>query len=210
MNTTKPTLKPTLYYVHDPMCSWCWAFHKTWLEVQKTIESEIDIEYLVGGLAADSDEPMPLAMQNTIEGYWRVIQTKVPGTEFNFDFWKENQPRRSTYPSCRAVLAVKQIDPSKEQVMIHGIQKAYYLHAQNPSDISVLANVAESIHINRDEFLININSEHVEKELQRDIVHARSIGAQGFPSLILKRNKKINFINIDYNSAQYITNQLLS
>jgi len=200
--------EPTLYYVHDPMCSWCWAFHKTWLKVQQQIKGEINVEYIVGGLAPDSDDVMPLTMQKDIEGYWKTIQDKVPGTEFNFDFWKKSKPRRSTYPACRAVLAAKSIDSSNEQAMILGIQKAYYLHAKNPSDIDVLATIAQSNHIDRDVFLDVIQSKEVQNQLEKEIQFSRSIFTQGFPSLILFKDNKYKQIKIDYNSVESIINQL--
>jgi len=49
----------TLYYIHDPMCSWCWAFKSTWHKVLKELPSHINVYYLLGGLAPDSDLPMP-------------------------------------------------------------------------------------------------------------------------------------------------------
>ncbi|GAM76629.1 thioredoxin [Vibrio ishigakensis] len=52
-------------------------------------------------LAPDSDEPMPMEMRAAIESYWERISGLL-GTEFNHDFWRNNTPRRSTYPACRA------------------------------------------------------------------------------------------------------------
>ena len=66
------------------------------------------------------------------KGNWIKIQKNVPGTEFNYDFWTLNEPRRSTYLSCRAVIAAKKQHPDFEILMIERIQKAYYLNAQNP------------------------------------------------------------------------------
>ena len=85
-----------LYYVHDPMCSWCWGFRPTWTEIKANLPEAVEIKYLLGGLAPDSDEPMPESMQSDIAGYWKIIQQRIPGTQFNFDFWDKCEPRRST------------------------------------------------------------------------------------------------------------------
>lgn len=77
-----------LYYIHDPMCSWCWAFRPAWEKIVASLGSHIKIRYLLGGLAPDTDQPMPEAMQLKISSIWQTIQNHVPGTEFNFDFWK--------------------------------------------------------------------------------------------------------------------------
>ena len=67
---------------------------------------KLSIEYKVGGLAPDSDEPMPLDMQQFLQQTWHRIEQQL-GTKFNHDFWHTAQPRRSTYPACRAVLVAK-------------------------------------------------------------------------------------------------------
>ena len=93
----------------------------------------------MGGLAPDIDRPMHQDLQDTIRGIWRTIQRTVPGTEFNFGFWESGHPRRSTYPACRAVIAARH-QGNYEVAMIDGIQRAYYLHARNPSyDATLIA-----------------------------------------------------------------------
>ncbi len=93
---------------------------------------------ILGGLAPDTDQPMPLEMQTKLKGIWQKIQQVVPGTEFNFDFWEKCSPRRSTYQACRAVIAARNQDPANEEAMILAIQHAYYLEAKNPADLSTL------------------------------------------------------------------------
>ncbi len=187
--------KRTLYYVHDPMCSWCWAFVPTWEKIQSDLPNDIEVVYLLGGLAPDSDVPMPEQMKLTIAGYWKTIQERVPGTQFNYDFWTQCQPRRSTYPSCRAVIAAKaQAKDSGEakileKAMIKTIQEGYYLNARNPSDFDTLAGFAKEIGLDVERFKLALNSASTVEKLNEEMHMARSIGAQGFPSLILKSNK---------------------
>lgn len=202
------TTKNILYYVHDPMCSWCWGFQKSWQVVKDSIEGQIDIHYIVGGLAPDSSEPMPMHMQKAIAGYWKDIQNRIPGTEFNHDFWKKCTPRRSTYPSCRAVLAAKQLDSDKEQAMISAIQEAYYLQARNPSELNTLIYCAKKIGLDTAAFKQAMNSKQINKALNQDISMSRSMGAQGFPSLIMKNSNTFKPIFIDYNKPEVMINQI--
>jgi len=44
--------------------------------------------YLLGGLAPDSDQPMAEEMREYIQNTWQKIQQRIPGTEFNLNFWK--------------------------------------------------------------------------------------------------------------------------
>ena len=132
--------KLTLFYIHDPMCSWCWGYRPTWQLLKSKLPETIGVNYVLGGLAPDTDQPMPQELQHTIQGHWQRITAEL-GTEFNFEFWKKCKPRRSTYPACRAVIAAKNQD--SEMQMIEAIQRAYYLRAMNPSDVSTLTNIGE-------------------------------------------------------------------
>jgi len=70
---------------------------------------------------------MPESMQQGLQQTWKQIAEVIPGTEFNFAFWTDNAPRRSTWPSCRAVIAARRQSRDFERPMIKAIQRAYYL-----------------------------------------------------------------------------------
>jgi len=61
----------TLYYIHDPMCSWCWGFEKTWEQVKKALPDDINIQHILGGLAPDSSEIMSNEMREYIQKNWQ-------------------------------------------------------------------------------------------------------------------------------------------
>ncbi len=199
----------TLYYVHDPMCSWCWAFRPVWSEVQKALPDSMDVRYLLGGLAADSDVPMSAATQNMIRKHWQTIQKRVPGTEFNFRFWTDCQPRRSTYPACRAVIAARQQNPGLEDAMIQAIQQAYYLQARNPSDDDVLIDLASGLNLDVDRFRLDLAGPEIKAMLVREIQQSQRIGAQGFPGLILEKGGCYHPIPVDYNYADTIIRNIV-
>jgi len=197
-----------IYYVYDPMCSWCWAFNKTWGAVQASLPSNIEVPYVLGGLAPDNDAPMPADMQKSISMIWHDIEQRVPGTQFNHDFWTTCKPRRSTYPASRAVIAAKALDPRSEKDMLLAIQQAYYLNARNPSNADVLIECAVSIGLNEIAFTEALNSASVQQQLLADIKFARSIGANSFPSVVLEYAGRYQTLNYDYNDAQVLLSQL--
>ena len=54
-----PASTATLYHVHDPMCSWCWGYHRTWDELCTLLPGNLAVINVAGGLAPDTDEPLP-------------------------------------------------------------------------------------------------------------------------------------------------------
>ena len=188
--------KPILYYVYDPMCSWCWGYRDSWLKLSAALLSEqIEIRYQLGGLAPDSTVIMPVAMQEKLQSIWHKIHTQL-GTQFNFDFWTECKPQRSTYPACRACLIAR--DQGKENEMLFAIQQAYYLQAKNPSLSSVLSTLAKEIGFDKKWFEQQLHSEDVNKQLKQEISSSRQLPIQGFPSLVLAIQGQFIPISIDY------------
>ncbi|KJY82760.1 thioredoxin [Vibrio galatheae] len=194
-----------LYYVYDPMCSWCWGYKPVWQQICQILEGRIEIQYVVGGLAPDSDLPMPEAMQQQIASYWRKIEQYL-GTQFNYDFWNKNVPRRSTYPSCRAVLAARKQNAERE--MLTAIQTAYYLEAKNPSDSKVLIELADSIGLDVARFESDFGSVTLNEEFLSELDFARSIGGNSFPSLFVETAEGMVELQVDYQSAQRTISQI--
>ena len=190
---------PILYYVYDPMCSWCWGYRPTWTSLKNKLEPVVQVKMLVGGLAEDSDVPMATEMQSFLQQTWHKISAEL-GTQFNFDFWSKCQPKRSTYPACRAVMIARNYQ--QESAMCLAIQEAYYLHAQNPSEESTLIKLAESIGLNGSLFAQQINSDEINQQLSEEIKIVRSLPIQGFPSLVLAVNGELFPIRLDYKNWQ--------
>ena len=194
-----------LYYVYDPMCSWCWGFKPSWAKIEQALSGEIEIVYLLGGLAPDSDQPMPIEMQQQIAAYWRRIEALL-GTEFNHTFWALNTPRRATYPACRAILAARA--QQAEADMLTAIQEAYYLQARNPSDDGVLIDLAKNLGLDEVKFGADLQHEATQQALLAEIQFARSIGSYSFPSLFVQTTAGITPIPIDYQNADTCIKQI--
>jgi putative protein-disulfide isomerase len=190
-----------LYYVHDPMCSWCWGFRPTMGRLAARLPPAVSLVRLLGGLAPDSDTPMPAELRTYLQQTWQRIQSRIPGTRFNFDFWDHCTPRRSTWPACRAVIAARRLDPAAEERMIAAIQEAYFLQARNPSEQAVLVELGQETGLDRQAFRSLLNDPGTTAVLQSEMTLARSMGADSFPSLRLQLGNAHHPIDIDYNDA---------
>jgi len=197
-----PRTAPELLYIHDPMCSWCWAFRPAFTALRGQLPAELVLRKVVGGLAADTDQPMPEEMRAKLKGIWRTIQEVVPGTRFNFAFWEDCTPRRSTYDACRAVLAARRLSPRHEDLMIEAIQRAYYLEARNPSDVDTLIELASGIGLDRAGFAAELSGDAVEARLREELAFARSPPFRGFPSLAVHARGRLYPVDVDYLDAE--------
>ncbi|EGR9010073.1 DsbA family protein [Vibrio vulnificus] len=192
-------MKIKLYYVHDPMCSWCWGYKLTLEKLKQQLPGVIQFEYVVGGLAPDSTLPMPPEMQQKIESIWHQIEQRL-GTQFNYEFWTRCTPVRSTYQACRAVIAAGFQD-SYEQ-MLEAIQQAYYLRAMPPHDEATHRQLAQEIGLNVQQFENDVTGRLLEGVFEDQLSLARSLGVNAYPSLVLQINDAYFPIEIDYLSTE--------
>jgi putative protein-disulfide isomerase len=197
-----------LLYFHDPMCSWCWAFRPAFTALQARLPAALAVRRVVGGLAPDDAQPMPAAMRAKLKGIWQQIEQTVPGTPFNYAFWDVCTPRRSTYNACRAVLAAARLSAGHEDRMIEAIQRAYYLEARNPSDLETLIALAESIGLERERFAAEISSQAVDRQLHDEVDVSRRAPIQGFPSLLVRHEKGLHAIVLDFQDAEPMRRQI--
>lgn len=202
-------MESRLLYFLDPMCSWCWAFAPALRAIEAQLPEEMPLVRVLGGLAPDTDETMPPHLQQKLQEGWRNIQTRVPGTVFNFDYWAVCTPRRSTHRACRAVILAGRHGGESEKAMIDAIQRAYYLEARNPSDRSTLVALAGEIGLDEAGFALVLDDPETQAELDRQILFSRELGVKGFPTLLLDKGTERRFITIDPNDPEGILQQLL-
>lgn len=174
------------------MCSWCWGFAPGLEAVERWVSDhapDCELRYVMGGLAKDSDEPMPADTREYVRNAWRAVEAET-GASFNWDFWDACEPRRSTYPACRAVLAAADQRDDAGPEMFRAIQRAYYKEARNPSDVDTLVALASELspELDVDRFADALVSQRIDDRLYDDFAVRSRLGVREFPSLVLESN----------------------
>lgn len=137
----------------------------------------------MGGLAPDAQEPMPEAVRSYVQGAWDAVE-RATGAHFNRDFWKRCTPRRSTYPACRAVLVADALAPGSGPEMFRRIQRAYYVQARDPSDVSTLVELAVEHGLDAACFAQELDSSATRARLTEDLTLRDRVAVHSFPSLV--------------------------
>ena len=180
-----------LLYVVDPMCSWCYGFKQALDEVLPELHPNVQPELVMGGLAPDSDEPMDGETRGYVQKAWHAVADQT-GATFNHDFWTACEPRRSTYPACRAVIVAREVDLAWE--MLAAIQRAYYQEARNPSDEDTLVALAEELGVDGDAFRGRFRDPEIEDALQAHLRLRTQLRATSFPSIAMSQGRKPKLI----------------
>lgn len=195
-------MQAVLYYAHDPMCSWCWGFARTLRALEAGLPEGVGLRRLLGGLAEDTAETMPADMQARIQSTWQRIRETIPGTEFNFDFWTRCVPRRSTWASCRAVIAARLQGEAFDKAMTTAIQRAYYTQVRNPSDTGVLVELAGELGLDTECFASDLDSDATHAVLRGEMARCEALRIHSFPALVLAAGASEWHIPVDYNDSE--------
>jgi len=189
----------TLFYISDPMCPWCWAFREPWETLRARVAGRDDFRrrVVLGGLAQDSDDVMTPEQMDKARNTWAHIRD-VTGAVFNMDFWRINQPRKSTYPACRATIAAGFQRDTGRREMFYAIQQAYYVDARNPADLDVLAAIATEIGLDATQLVSDMQSEPVHARLTSDFVIRDRFQISGFPSIVVSSDTNAWALTMGY------------
>ena len=201
--------RDVLYYIADPMCSWCWGFSPVLETVSGVLPDDIPIRYVMGGLARDSEEPMSEETRAYVQAQWRLVAERT-GAKFNWDFWTDCEPRRSTYPACRAVIAAGMQRPEGIGEMFQAIQRAYYLEARNPSAAETLVQLAGEVGLDTQRFSGDLVSPHTDELLHKDFELRRTLHADKFPTMILEHDDNQLWLAYGYDDEELVVDLLTS
>jgi putative protein-disulfide isomerase len=190
-----------LIYVHDPMCSWCYGFRPTWKSLKGKLPTGLPVVSLLGGLAADSDQPMPEDMVDYLKRTWDRIESTC-GVTFNHSYWDQTPPPpRTTFISCRAVIAAERL-AGRGEAFGERIQDAYYTEACNVWDFDVLCDLAEAFGFNRDSFAKALASDDVRAVHEEQRQLAERLQVAGYPTVLLILNGEAFPIPVRHQDAE--------
>ncbi|MGL4250574.1 MAG: DsbA family protein [Aeromonas sp.] len=183
----------TLHYVYDPLCGWCYGAAPL-LQAAATIAG-LNIELHAGGLWLGSRrQPMGEALRDYVRPHDQRIEA-LTGQPFGERYFNELLLREGSLldsePPIRAVLAVTALG-GDGLAMLHRIQQSHYRDGIWLGDIDHLAKLAAEQGIASKPFVTAYHEANLANHLADSQVWLRRLGGQGYPTLGLSHNGKLN------------------
>lgn len=185
-------------YVADPMCSWCYGFGQTLDALLKSPgpAAPMQLAVLMGGLRPYTTEPMAPGTADEIRGHWERVAA-LTGLPFSHAPDTALQRRGFIYdtePAARAVVAVRMHWPAHVWKLLRAIQHAFYAEGRDVTRPEVLADVAESVGIPRDNFATAFASDAARDATRTDFEQAQAWGLRAFPALIAEHKDALHLL----------------
>ncbi len=177
--------KKTLYFVLDPMCSWCWGFAPVVDAVREAFGERYTMSLVMGGLRGKGDLLWDHAAKAHLRQQWQNVAAKT-GQPFDETLLYKAHFEYDTTPACKAVVTVRELlGESAAFTYLHAIEHAFYAQGIDITNPRLLQGYYEQLFGNSGKFAFFFLSERAEVLTEHDFAKARSMGANSFPSVVL-------------------------
>lgn len=186
--------EPELIYVGDPMCSWCYGFTGQWNELL-LLQPSLKVKYIMGGLRPDGNEAMK-DLKDFLKEHWLEIHHRT-GMPFKYEILDKDMVY-NTEPACRAVVTVRHLFPQNTKDFFQKTQMAFYFENHNPYATASYKKIVDGMGLDGEAFEKFYTSEPARKMVVNDFATAAQLGANGFPTVLLKFNNQYHIISRGY------------
>lgn len=171
-----------LIYIADPMCSWCWGFAPQLAKLQSHFGGRLSIIPIMGGLRPGHRDPMTEELKTAVRSHW-IHVAEATGQRFDYGFFDRHGYIYDTEPACRAVVAVRTIQPEVSLMYFGAVQQAFYVEGRDVTQTSELVDCATSIGLDANDFTEAYDSPGAEEAVERDFMIRHRMKVKGFPAL---------------------------
>ncbi len=185
---TEETAKQ-LVYVADPMCSWCWGFTPVLEGLLDTVGDAASVHVLMGGLRPGTLALMDEAARNEVRSHWEHVR-EASGQPFDFGFFDRAAFVYDTEPACRAVVAVRRIDPGRARGFLAALHQAFYAENRDITDPETLVEAAGAFGYEPGGFREIFLAPETRQATAMDFDTARRLGINGFPTLLAREGQR--------------------
>ena len=179
---------PTIIYIGDPMCSWCYGFAP---EITKVKEALPDHEFKVvlGGLRPQGTETMA-DLGDFLEHHWKEIEKRT-GLPINYGSIGDDSFILDTEPGCRAIVVAREMKPEIELDFFKAVQRAFYIDNKDMRSEKTFIEIADKFGLDTSAYAQKFNSEEARYNTRSDFQFAAEMGIKGFPSVIVRHNSQL-------------------
>ena len=187
-----------IIYVGDPMCSWCWGISPELNRLERAATANgINYRIILGGLRPDNSEQWTPKFKDFLKHHWEEV-TKRSGQPFGYDLFEREHFQYNTEPSCRAVVAARQMNPEVEGRFFELTQHHFYVKNNDPAEVSFYEPICRELGLDFDDFSERFGSEAVKAATLADFQTNRQWGVTGYPTVIYRKGEKLYAIARGY------------
>jgi len=190
---------PTIIYIGDPMCSWCYGFAPEITKVKEALPG-YDFKVVLGGLRPQGTETMA-DLGDFLEHHWKEIEKRT-GLPINYGVIGDESFVLDTEPGSRAVVVAREMNPEIELDFFKAVQRAFYVDNKDMTSENTFTEIAKAFDLDTAVFKQKFNSEEARYNTRSDFQLAAEMGIKGFPSVVVRHNGQLYLAANGYREAE--------
>ncbi len=121
----------------------------------------------------------------------RGKRTGQPFTQAALD---RNDWSYDTEPSCRAVVAMRELAPHEALRWVARLHRAFYVEGVDVTDSSVFPSLLDGFDVDRDRFAGMLTEETTIERTRQDFAEAQRYGVSGFPTVLFRDGDELGVV----------------
>lgn len=197
---SQPKKSIEVYYVTDPICSHCWAIEPVLRRFKEQYGHYFNFHPVMGGLLEKwHDGPIDPAngiyKPADVAPHWREVgeHSRMP---IDGSLMIDN-PVQSSFPPSRVYKVIqKNHNDALAYEYLRRAREVLFPFNQNISDLSVLIEIVNNLGLDGEAIVNEAEQPAGQQLLNEDFALARSLGARGFPTIIMinEENKGVKIV----------------
>jgi len=184
--------KLKLIYVYDAHCSWCFAFSKVIVDIQKKYQTQFDFEVLSGGMIIGDriGTIKDAAPPNILEIYERI--TSFTGTQFSDAYLanvKQGDSIRNSEIPANALAVFKSYLPQRAIEYAHALQHQLFITALEVNEEALYLGLAKDFGLDGPLFLEQMQQTEFLEAARYEFALAKQLQVTGYPQLLVQTAK---------------------
>ncbi len=148
----------------------------------------------MGGLRTGSQvQPMNADARRQLGDYWKVVKQRS-GQPFTTAALERGDWSYDTEPSCRAVVAMRELAPAETLRWVARLHEAFYVRGVDITDLDTFPDLLDGFGVDRDLFTEVLTDESTAERTKRDFAEARRYGVSGFPTVALRDGGELGVV----------------
>lgn len=182
-------MKPSLIYIYDALCGWCYGFSPVMKNLYYKYKEEFDFQVISGGMIlGDRVGPISQMAPYIKSAYKNVEETTGVkfGNKFINEVLEEGTMLLSSEKPSIALSVFKSYLPQEAVLFAHDIQKALNYYGLDLNKDDTYIDLIKPFNLPADEFIAKLNNEEYRQLAYYDVALARQLQVTGYPAAFIK------------------------
>lgn len=200
--------KPTVYYVYDALCGWCFGFSGVINRLSAEYQNDFDFTVVSGGMMLGEREGLlaPSMAQYILQTIPRLEEHT--GVVFG-DHYKQQVAEGCLYQSSMkpsvALSVFKSYFPFKSIAFASAMQQAQFVAGRSLEDDVTYLELVRPYNIPAAEFIAKLNGSEFRSAAEADFEFTRQLGVNGFPAVIARIGEKYYSVSSGYQPFEQLS-----